>query len=259
MRWHKHCKTSRCALGRKQSYRNANFLAWRQTIASECALAARCDKQHQSSALQSRSQRRKDHSPLASLIFQKQSGYGGRKRLEFKLKGRFRWSCWVILTVRISISALPSSQHVDTGATHVALARFVRNLFVLSPSTGVSWSGWGAEYWTRRLREAAVSTRISGKGFLRRNSLEFEFGRFNSAPVLGLWTLDLLPCDCRCEISASTAFHSLALISFFTLSWIWLPTCSGSILSALVSAGGWLKSRGLLNYPAQTLQKYTCE
>lgn len=40
--------------------------------------------------------------------------------------------------------------------------------------------------------------------------------------------------------SALTAFHSYELVSFFILSWIWLPTCSGSILSVQVSVGGWL-------------------
>lgn len=42
------------------------------------------------------------------------------------------------------------------------------------------------------------------------------------------------------KISAFTAFHSYELASFFILSWIWLPTCSGSILSVQVSVGGWL-------------------
>lgn len=40
--------------------------------------------------------------------------------------------------------------------------------------------------------------------------------------------------------SAFTTFHSYELASFFILSWIWLPTCSGSILSVQVSVGGWL-------------------
>lgn len=43
-----------------------------------------------------------------------------------------------------------------------------------------------------------------------------------------------------CEKSGFTAFHSSELASFFILSWIWLPTCSGSILSVQVSVGGWL-------------------
>lgn len=64
--------------------------------------------------------------------------------------------------------------------------------------------------------------------------------------IRGIWILPLpfhtklswLPSHWFCEKSGFTAFHSYELASFFILSWIWLPTCSRSILSVQVSVGG---------------------
>lgn len=75
------------------------------------------------------------------------------------------------------------------------------------------------------LLEATTSNRIRGISIL---------------PLPFHTKLSWLPSHWFCEKSGFTAFHSYELASFFILSWIWLPTCSGSILSVQVSVGGWL-------------------
>lgn len=144
---------------------------------------------------------------------------------------------------------------------------FVLKLFMLSPSTGVHWYRWrvggGGIFDSRTsgrkdLRNCCDNT-VTWKSFsevVNRTKKMWNCSvtlfliclleATTSNRIRGIWILPLpfhtklswLPSHWFCEKSGFTAFHSYELASFFILSWIWLPTCSGSILSVQVSVGG---------------------